>query len=404
MHNELSDSPKTQDRQEGTAVAGEQGKSLTEQATSSGAVSGDNGAAEEDPPSGSREEGNQGGRTVASLRRPKYLLFGVVGLVLLLVVGAFSWTQLTTLPKGSAFEYGDRVVSQSDLQGREQALHALYGVTAPKDPAGLNTFHREVAKSMAVSMILDNVALERHIVVPEKQARDILDRYITAQYGDGGRDAFVQSLGNLGTSEPAVLDEIKRQITVGRLMGQVAGKVSVGDAQLRGEFEKRKATLGTPQRRVVRNLVVGSSQDSDAALNDLKSGVPIETVAAQRSRDGSTKQNGGMLGQLARDQIERPVGDAAFSVDQGALYGPVAGKFGWNVGRVDQVLPAAPAQFDQVKDKLRQTVEQEESTRRWQDWLTEQLNDADVKYTPEYQPAQPNAAPAPGAQGMAAGH
>lgn len=404
MHNELSESSKTQDRQERPAVTEKQGNSVTEETASPDAVSGNDEYSEQGSPSGSPGEGSRSALTITSLRRPKYLLFGTAGLILLLVVGAFSWTQLTTLPKGTAFKYGDRVVSQSELQGREQALHALYGVTAPKDPAGVNTFHREVAKSMAVSMILDNVANERHIVVPEKQARDILDRYITAQYGDGGRDAFVQSLGNLGTSEPAVLDEIKRQIAVGRLMGQVAGKAPVGDAQLRSEFEKRKTTLGTPQRREIRNLVVGSSQDADAALNDMRRGVPIETVAAQRSRDGSTKENGGMLGQITRDQLERPVGDAAFSAEQGGFYGPVAGKFGWNVGRVDRVLPAAPAQFDQVKDKLRQTLEQEESTRRWRDWLTEQLNDADVKYTSGYQPAQPNAAPTPGSQGMAPGN
>ena len=324
--------------------------------------------------------------------RGRAFVVGVVALVLVLGGGTAGW-QLSGLPENAAFAYGDRVVSQDELDARVQSLRALYGVEPPADASKLDGFRRDVAKSVAVSMILDRAGEDRKIVVSDKQARDVLDRYVAGQFGEGGRDEFVRALGNVGTSERAVLDEIKRQIAVGRLMDQVIGEVSISDDDLRREFDNRKQHLGVPERRVVRNLVVGSEQEGNGVLEELKAGTPIETVAAARSLDASSKKAGGMLGELTRDQLEGPVADAAFAAPQGGVYGPVPGRFGWNVGRIDQVLHPVPPEFAQVRDSLRQTLQTERSLQRWREWLSEQIRSADVEYAPNYQPANPYAAP-----------
>lgn len=331
-------------------------------------------------------------------RRGKVLLASVVGLVLAMLVGAAVWVR-AGLPDGAAFGYGDRVVTIDELDRRARSLKALYGVEAPTDPAKIDGFRRDLAKSVAVGMILDEAASERGIVIAGKQARDVLDRYITAQFGDGGREAFVQSLGNVGTSEREVLDEIKRQLAVGRLMEQVVGKASIGDDRLRGAFAKRKAELGVPERRVVRNIVLGSEHEAKDVLGRLRAGADIKRIAAEYSLDASTKQSGGLLGELTREQLEGPVGDAVFETSAHKAYGPVKGEFGWNVGRVDRVLPPEPAEFGAVRDSLRETLRAEESLDRWRDWLAERIRAAEVDYAPDYLPADPDAPPAVNAPG-----
>lgn len=332
-------------------------------------------------------------------RRGKVLLASVVGLVLALVAGAVMWAR-AGLPDGAAFGYRDHVVTIDELDRRARSLKALYGVQAPTDPAKLDGFRRDIAKSVAVSMILDHAASERQIVISGKQARDVLDRYITAQFGDGGREAFVQSLGNVGTSEQAVLDEIKRQLAVGRLMEQVVGGVSISDDDLRSAFAKRKKDLGIPERRVVRNIVVGSEREAKDVLGRLRAGAGVKKVAAEYSLDASTKQSGGLLGELTRDQLERPVGHAVFDAPARGTYGPVKGEFGWNAGLVDRILPPEPAEFDEVRDSLRETLRAEESLDRWRGWLAERIRAADVEYAPDYRPADPDAPPAVNAPGQ----
>ncbi|SFO54306.1 peptidyl-prolyl cis-trans isomerase C [Pseudonocardia ammonioxydans] len=313
--------------------------------------------------------------------------------VLLVGVGGIAWWRLTALPAEAAFRYDGDVVTIEQLDQRIDALRALYGVEAPEDPAQADGFRRDVAKSVAVSEILDDAAEERQIVVADKQVQDTLDRYIEQQFGPGNRDAFVQALGNVGTSEPAVRDEIRRQLTVGELMQQVVGTITISDEDLRTAYDQRKDTLGTPERRSISNIVVASQQDAQAALDQLNAGAPVAEVAATWSLDASTKDKGGAIGEVARADLEQPVADAAFSVGSGQFFGPVQGRHGWNVGRVDSVSPFVPATFEQVADGLRSALQTERSLTVWRDWLGQQISDADVDYADAYRPADPDAAP-----------
>lgn len=358
-------------------------------------------AAEDAPDTAEPERRARPRRWVPSSRRGKAAATLVV--VLAVAAGFLVWRQATSLPEEAAFVIGDQVVTRDDLSQRERSLRALYGVERPKDSAKLDTFRRDLAKSVAVSLILDQAAQQRGITIADKQARDVLDRYVSTEFGDEGRQAFISSLGNVGTSEPAVLGEIKRQLAVSRLMDEVVGKVSIGEDSLRAAFTKRKSELATPERRVVRNIVVASRRDASDVLRRLRADASFAKVAAQRSLDGSTRGSGGLLGELGRDQFEPEVGDAVFEVGRGDFYGPVKGQFGWNVGRVDRIKPPTPARFADVKTALRETLLGEETLRRWRDWLAERIRAADVEYAPEFEPADPDAPPAIPAAGTKEG-
>lgn len=328
-------------------------------------------------------------------RRGKALLAVVLAVLLGAGAGGAVWLRATSLPDDAAFAYGDRIVTVAELDDRASALRALYGVEPPSEPAQLDTFRRDLAKSVAVSLILDRASADREIVVADKQARDVLDRFIAEQYA-GDRDAFIRTLGDLGTSEREVIDEIKRQLAVARLMDDVVGDVSIGDEQLLMAFENRREQLGAPERRVLRNIVVASESEARAVLDEIRGGAPFEDAAGRHSLDQSTKQTGGMLGEVARWQLESPVGDAAFGTPEGQLYGPVQGQHGWNVGRVERILPPVPASFDQVRDQLREVLQAEVAVQRWREWLAGQVVGAEVRYSDDYRPTNPDAAPTPG--------
>jgi peptidyl-prolyl cis-trans isomerase C len=58
-----------------------------------------------------------------------------------------------------------------------------------------------------------------------------------------------------------------------------------------------------------------------------------------------------------------------------------------------QVLPPAPAVFDQVKDDVRQQLQQDRSLGVWRDYMTKQIKDSHVVYADTYRPADPDAMP-----------
>ena len=324
------------------------------------------------------------------MSRSRIWLAVIVASAVAAIVAVVALTR-TDVPDNAAFVYEDRVVTKVELDKRIDALRALYGITPPKSAKDKDRFRRSAAKSYAVTLILDKKAREMGVWVSEKKARDLLDKFIDTQFGN--RDAFIQALGNVGTSEGAVLNEIRRQGVTIELRTKVIGKVTISNAFLRSSFERRKAELATPELRRLSNVVVRSRDEAESVARRLGEGESIEAIAADVSIDESTRQTGGDLGNLSAAQLEAPVAKAAFSAKKGEVYGPAEGSHGWNVGIVQNVVPRRPAEFAEVKEAFRKQLQQEQEVRKWSDWLATAIREADIHYADDYRPADPDAAP-----------
>lgn len=331
------------------------------------------------------------GGVVGRARRPWLVALAVVVIAAVAVV---TW-RLTAddLPDGVAFEVGDTSVTTDEVDQRIEALQALYGVEVPDDKDGEDTFRRDAAKSMAVQVMLEEEADEGGIAVAEKEVSDTLRLLIEQRYPDGDRDAFVASLGEMGATEEQVRDEIRSQLLVSLLFDEVVGDVSVSDVELRAAFDDRRDELGTPIRRVIRNIVVADRASAEQLLRLLRSGSSFDTAASSYSLDESTRDDGGLLGPVAATDLEESYADAAFRAGSGQLFGPVRTQHGWNVGRVDRVLPAKRATFADVRGALRETMVAEESVEAWRSWLADVIADHDVTYADDYRPDDPDAVP-----------
>lgn len=322
----------------------------------------------------------------------------VVALLLLAGAGTggFVWWKSTTLPDGAAFAVGDRVVMQPELQQRIDTMRALYGVEAPAgDPERMDDYRRAAAKSYAVAMVLTAEAKEMGVAISDKSARATLDGYISRQFGPGqqGRGGFVTALGNVGASEDDVLAEIKQQLAVSKLFERVTRDVTVSEPELREAFPEFKDRLGVPEQRRLSNIVVDSRERAAELVTRLEDSADFATLAGQYSLDGSTRDKGGSLGLVAESELEPGYGKAAFGAADGAVYGPVQTQHGWNVGQVDAVKPGTPARFGEVTEQLRVLVKYDEQLARWQQWLADALQSADIRYADAYRPDDPLSVP-----------
>lgn len=301
----------------------------------------------------------------------------------------------TWLPDGVALEFGDRSVTVDELDQHVDMLRALYGV---EPPTGKRTdaFRRDVAKSYAVSLVLDQAAADRGIRVADKRARDTLSRFVADRLG-AGPDAYAQFIGTLadsGTSERVVLDELQRRLAMTQLFEAVTRDVgAVSDQDVRDAYAARKDQLATPERRRISNIVVETKDDARQVLRDVSGGTDFADAAARRSLDASTSGKGGDLGAVGRDQLEKDYGSDAFDAAAGEVFGPVKTQHGWNVGRVEKVLPAEPVEFAKIKDDLKTQLRSEAALERWRGWLREAIADAGVRYADDYRPADPDAPP-----------
>lgn len=292
------------------------------------------------------------------------------------------------LPEDAAFVMGDDVVTIADLDSRNDSLRALYGVQEPVDDDEKDAFRRQSAKSMAISLLLDSAVEEASIEVPDTDVDAAFDAFLASQF-EGDRQAFLDVLGNVSSSEDAVRAEIRRQMEIRLLLDEVVGDVQVSEADIAAAFDERRATLDTPERRAVSNIVLSTRREAEDARGQLDAGSDVAALAATVSIDAATRDSGGALGAVTRAELVPAVATAVFRTRPGRPYGPVRGPQGWNIGVVTKVMAAEPAKLSTAREQLRAALESEEAERRWTAWVEEELRDADVEYADEYLPSDP---------------
>jgi peptidyl-prolyl cis-trans isomerase C len=300
----------------------------------------------------------------------------------------------TDLPKNAALKVDGTIVSVDTLTSRMKALQALYGIAAPKTAKERDSFRRDTAKSLAVEQMLEKAARDKKIVIADKAINDALAELIAQRYSNGGRQAFVKALGDLGASEAQVKAEIRQQMLVAQLFDNVTGAVEVSDADLKTAFADRRTSLGTPEKRTIRNIVVQSESDANKVIVALDAGVPFAAAAQRSSLDGATRSKGGLLGSVQASDLEPAYAKVAFAAEPKKPFGPVKTQYGWNVGVVDSVTAPVPAVYAEVKATLKATLEKEQSLKLWSAWLKRLVAGGGVVYANDYRPADPNSIPA----------
>lgn len=331
----------------------------------------------------------------------------VLGIIVVLLLGSsaagYIWHRSTQLPEDVAFQVAERDVTENELAEYGETMRALYGVKAPTGKAKLSDFRRDLAKAYAFNIVVENEAQRHDIVIADKTAQDVLGRYIGDQFGEGqaGRDKFIRLLGATGTNEQAVLDEIKRQLLLGKLFNKVTADVRVSEPEVRTAYDERKSEFTPPEERVLQNIVVAERAQADAVIRKLNRGVPFATVAAERSIDASTRNKGGDLGTVTADQLEKDYGVAAFRASEGEVFGPIKTRHGWNIGKVVGIHRDDPPGYAVIHDQLKQALGLEQAVTTWRTWLEDRVRAADIEYADRYRPPDPNTLPE-GGPGMPA--
>lgn len=293
------------------------------------------------------------------------------------------------LPKGVAFDGSGIREDVSGVRHRAAVLRALYGVEVPTGERERDRFWRDVAQSMVVSEVLEAAAAERGIDVTDVQAEEALQTYVLSSFGEGdaATAAYHASLGRAGTSAAEVMREIRRQLVVAALFEETtAGVAQPTEAEVRAAFDSWRCHLGTPERRRLRNIVVVRRQEARRILRSLDRGGSFLDLARARSSDTSTSARGGTLGLRSEDELEPAYGRAAFAARPHRPFGPVRTERGWNVGVVTRIVPAAPADFGQVRAQVADRVLGDRRQAAWRAWITKALASAEVRYAEQYRP------------------
>jgi peptidyl-prolyl cis-trans isomerase D len=176
-------------------------------------------------------------------------------------------------------------------------------------------------------------------------------------------------------------------------LAELASKVTVGDAQLKAYYDEQKAKSPEryvqPEQRHVRHILlqVADPKDDGAVkakaegiLKRAEGGEDFGKLATEFLQDPGSAQKGGDLGWADRKAYVAPFADAAFSMKEGEIKGPVKTQFGYHIIKLEGIQPTAVKTFDQAKNDLAAEYRQSEAERLFSD-AQDQLADAALQNT-----------------------
>jgi hypothetical protein len=121
--------------------------------------------------------------------------------------------------------------------------------------------------------------------------------------------------------------------------------VVVNEAEVEAYFRENFATQSRPALVSFNQLIVGPTPSGGArdtalarslrARQEIIDGEDFAVVARRYSDEESTREEGGELGWLKREDVVRPFGDAAWGAPPGSVVGPVETRFGLHVIKIE---------------------------------------------------------------------
>jgi peptidyl-prolyl cis-trans isomerase D len=131
----------------------------------------------------------------------------------------------------------------------------------------------------------------------------------------------------------------------------VAANVRVSDEELKQSYESIKERFSLPEKRAIQQISFASADAAKAFADRVAKGEPVETLLAELKLEAVS------LGTVARTEVLDPaVAEAAFTLSENTLSGPVASRFGTVIVRVTKIEPARTLSFEEVSAALRQDL------------------------------------------------
>jgi peptidyl-prolyl cis-trans isomerase D len=241
-------------------------------------------------------------------------------------------------------------------RARFEALIRNAGYTEPRYTAEQRrlTLRREIAETVGGELPLPK-ALEQAYNRYENEQRAI--DYMTLDRAKAG-DIPPPSPEVLATYFEDQKSQFRapeyRSIVVMQLRpADLAKPGDVSEADAKRYYELNLTRYGTPERRQLEQIVFPNEEEAKAAAGRLGETLSFEQLAQERGMSEKDID----LGLLTKQQIiDRAIADAAFSLKEGEVSGPVKGTFGTTLIKVAKIEPEQIKKFEEVADEIKQTI------------------------------------------------
>jgi peptidyl-prolyl cis-trans isomerase D len=134
---------------------------------------------------------------------------------------------------------------------------------------------------------------------------------------------------------------------------EIASTIEVSEEDAKRAYQDRLRQFGTPERRHVMQISFANADDAKRASDRITAGLSFDDLAKEPDIANRLVD----LGTVTKSDIIDPaVGNAAFDLAEGAVSGPVTGRFGTVMLRVTKIEPSSTRPFAEVESDLKRDI------------------------------------------------
>ncbi len=227
-----------------------------------------------------------------------------------------------------------------------------------------------------LSALLEEVVREQLLVIAAEEAGvevsevQLVEETSALRRGPGLDAVRPESAGGEpeGPDDDWLRSRVRDRLLVDRLMDRVVlAGLEVTDETLQLEFEANRAFYARPETVTLSERRFDDRESADAAAGLLRQG-------RRPGGDGEAVDPFVPVGTFRRGELPDAVDEAVFVLDSGDTTDAVETAAGFRIFRVDERLPAASLEFEEVQDVVRLTVLRREADARVQALLEDLQN------------------------------
>jgi peptidyl-prolyl cis-trans isomerase SurA len=232
-------------------------------------------------------------------------------------------------------------------------IRRMRGEALPADSAEFAVLREEILEGLIERRIVIAKARKEGLEVTRTEVEDALDDWLADLIeAAGSQAAFNMELERQGMTlqdfKAEYRKDIEEQLLVSRFMTQSFRDVAVPEARVRGFFDNKYDSIpeipevvGLSHIIVIPRVAPETEDQAIARVEGivalLGSGEAFEDVARESSDDILTREQGGLIGTLALEDLQPDLAEIAAGLTPGQVSNPVRTKYGIEIVRLDEV-------------------------------------------------------------------
>ncbi|MCE5330474.1 peptidylprolyl isomerase [bacterium] len=335
--------------------------------------------------------------------KKKIFLFFIITLITILAMTLSACTSSLANVNGYKITQGeiDKYLSSAKVQNPD-----LFKAENKDD---LLKAEAQIIDYIIANKLIEKYAGENKLSVTEKEFNDEYSKLQTTSFKT--IEEFNKYLKDSGIDEDLLKTQLKNQLLANKVYEKVTADITVADTEIQKYYDDNKDAFIMPaQIKISHILIKYGDQDTakktkEAALEKIRmvqqkiaDGETFENMANKYSEDENSNTTGGDRGYFSKGQLVTEFENVAFTLNVGQISDIVETTYGFHLIKVTDKKDESMKTFDEVKDSIKQYLESNLKSDKFNKFLLGLKDAAVIKYSKDIEEAN-NATTTTAAQG-----